>query len=222
LGLAGLVIPARASLSFYTGTEPATSAISSFDTSAAGLSLSALSTFASGNLSGTPDIYIDPATGAEFFGFAFTSGSNGAADSLGVWSTVLDQNNSGGIIEITLPANTFAFAADIGTISGLGGYCVGVNEPGFNTGSECDESFSAGGSNTAFIGLVDTVPITNIWIGPLTTGAYSSETTKILDFEIGTEGSTTPDAPTLVTMGGGLMLLGALRWRRRRGAVPLQ
>lgn len=235
LGLAALAPPAHATLTFFNGSTSAgtaANAISLFNTAAAALFFpEPMTTFASGGLSGTPAVYTDPTTDTEFFGFTYSGGVNGSQDGLTMSGTQLRQSNSGGIIEITgFPSMTFAFAAEVQTIvgfSGTGNYCLEENVTSFNQGGNCNLTFSPTSlSDVEFIGLFDSsTPITNVWIGPVG-GLYSSETTAIVNSEIGDTGSDTgsetPEAATMALIGGGLILLGGARRWRTPIAAPSQ
>jgi hypothetical protein len=219
LGMAGLVVPAHASLTFFNGTLPATSQISSYNALADPLiyQMQGMFTFLSADVSGSPAVYNDPNTGAEFFGFKLSGSNSGAATSLAVSSAALVQATAGqgGIIEVTnLPAETFAFAADITTTTASGGFCIEVNHSSYNTSSNCDDVFAVSSpSNTQFIGVVSTVPITSIWFGP---DSPSSVATEVVKFEIGD----VPEVSTFALIGSGLIFLGALRRRKKPGAGP--
>ncbi len=229
LGMVALVLPAHATLSFYNGSG----AVANFTLATAGLDfLEPLTTFTAGDLDGTPAVYMDPTTGAEFFGFDLNgSFDSGAQDSLSISGTQLQQTNHGGIIEITdFPATAFAFAANVMTITGIGGsgtYCVEENVASFNEGGNCNYTFGVtSSSDVEFIGFFDTAtPITSVWIGPNSGSLFAMETTAIVNSELGQQGtdmSQTPEISTLALIGAGLMLLGVLRRRRMPGAVLLQ
>jgi hypothetical protein len=227
LGLAVLAAPAHATLSFFNGgTSAGTAAteISLFNAAAAALNFpEPLTNFASA-LTGSPAIYTDPTTGTEFFGFDLSGSVNGVQDGLTGVGTQLQQLNHGGIIEVLgFSSTTLAFAANVqltsGGLSGTGNYCLEVNVTSFNQGGSCNLTFSPTSlTDVEFIGLVSSIPITSVWIGPVG-GLYNSETTAIVNSEIGDQmgtggGSDTPEAATMAMIGGGLMLLGgARRWR---------
>jgi len=230
LGLAGLVVPARATLSFYMGSSAggtAAAAMANFSAAESGLTIDPLTDFTgTGLVSG---FYTDSNTGAEFFGFALTgSDTSGAQDSLSVSSTQLEQLNNGGIIQATsLPTGTLAFALDIGIVTGFGGtgnYCIEENVSSYDESGNCNQTFTvSSSSDVEFVGFVSSdpaQPITSVWIGP-SGGLWGSETTRVVDFELGTGGDSAqaPEASTLATIGGGLILLGVLRRWRMPGAA---
>lgn len=221
MGLTGMVIPGRASLTFNIGdTANGSTAtqISNWDT-ASGLNYALDDTTFTGSLSGSsPFTYTDPLSTALFEGFNLTGGDvNGAANNLAISGTALQE--TGGIIEITnLPANTFAFAADftLAQAASLNGYCIEINHSSFNQNSNCDDEFAMTNStDVVFVGVVSTTAITNIWIGP---SNNTAENLQINDFDV--PGDVTPESRTLFLLGAGLILIGAIHRRRMRASAP--
>ncbi len=221
LGIAGMVVPARASLSFNIGSSAGGSlnnAISSWDTASDLNYLSSDIDF-TGSLSGSPETYTDPTTGILFEDFSLSGSTNGTQQSIVLSGTTLESTQDG-IIELTDLGGVYYFAAEFQvqfTSSNL--FCIGVNVSSFNQSGNCDETFAAeSASDTVFVGVSSTTPITNIWIGP---GASFTETLEMQNFDVPVSASdaSAPDAPTLLLLGTGLLLLGAFRFRRRRAAT---
>lgn len=230
-----MVVPAHATLSFFTGSSAggtAATAMANFNTAEAGLPvIDPLTGFTgTGLVSG---FYTDSITGAEFFGFALTgSDTSGAQNSLSISGTQLEQLNNGGIIEMTsFPTGTLAFGFDFEIVTGFGStgnYCVEENVTAYNESGNCSQTvLVSSSSDVEFAGFVSSdpaQPITSIWVGP-SGSQWGSETTKAINFELGdnqTQESQTPEASTLATIGGGLILLGVLRRWRMLGAAPSQ
>jgi hypothetical protein len=145
--------------------------------------------------------YADQNTATDFFGFQ----SNGTTpDTLSVNGTKLQTViGTGDVIGIVMPANTYAFAANISVLSGAAVYCI-EPESTFNHSTNCDATVGLS-TSPAFIGVYsNTTPLTTIWIGPFS----SSTTLQIDNFEIG-EG--TPEVATLLMIGSGLIFFRFLR-----------
>jgi hypothetical protein len=220
LGVAALVTPARASLTYYC-TNGCGNPASDFATEATvtdGLVLTSLIDF-TGTLSqfGTVanDEYIDSTTGVEFIAF----NSNGTANetfsvSGGQLNTVAD---NGDTIEIILPADTYGVAVNFTTTFPSGEtLCM---DPSTATLSSCDSGgthIASGGSG--FVGTLNDNPtpatMTTIWLNPLNDG---SADTNLTSFEIATQASESeaPDAATGLTLGTGLVLISLLHRRTR-------
>lgn len=214
LGLAGMVVPGRASLSYYTASG-------SFDAATSSLSAPyGVEVFdpGAGGFSGVT--YTDATSGIEFTGLAASDGSQ--TDDLTVspgTSAIVQQ--SGGYIEITnLPVNTLAIEINIDVPSSYGFFCAQANVSSFNcSGSNGTGTVYVSGPGTVeFMGAVSSgaspVAITNLWLGP----ASGNGAPQIDSFEIFTEATAdAPERPTLLLLGGGLILLGLMR--RRAGAL---
>jgi len=205
LALAAVSGPVLGSIVIYTGS----SAQVNFQNATTGLFFpDPLASFTSSDLTDGNKEYADPNTLVDFFGF------NGAsADQLSVTATELEQTVGGGLIEISLPSNVEAFAAQITVPSSAGTFCIDPAST-FNTGSNCDATVTVtSSSDTEFIGVVSTTPISTIWLGPL----GGSPTLAMKDFEVGETGTAAPDVPPFLLIGTGLIGLRFVgRFRRRR------
>jgi len=150
-------------------------------------------------------VYTDP-TGA-----VFTSYNGSAIDTaISVLGTSLLQGISGNGtgLEILLPANTYAVAFDITTLSGSGFTSLWVALGDHNlSGANYNVIVPSGGS-VQFFGIVSTTPLTELFIGPMSFGGRI----QLNDFEIGQQ-SPTPELSSVTLMGSGLLLLGFLRRR---------
>lgn len=208
LGLAGLMEPARATMSFYLGAG----ASGNYDSAVllAGLSPNGPYSFSGVNLEtnvATNDEYADPVSGVNFFAFANSGGNPGAASSFTVSSAHLIASNQA-FIEIALPANVFAFGFNITVPSGFGIFCGSVGSP------NCDNQFVVtSSSDTEFFGVVSSTAISTVWI------SANSGIPDLVNFEDAT-GTTTPEVRTALLLGAGLVVLGFLkRGMRQRGVV---
>jgi|HubBroStandDraft_1064217.scaffolds.fasta_scaffold219639_1 hypothetical protein len=217
LGLGLLSGSAQATIS-YQASQP------SFSTKATvtdGLILSSLITFTAGNLTTinaiacgcSDDEYIDPTTGIEFLAFNGSGTSNVAFASVtgGVLNTAANQGDS---IEVIFPTGVdFGFGFTFATTFSSGdNLCVGT------TLGNCSDNPFASQSGSAFVGALNDNPtptsLSAIWLFPLN-GA--SPNTDIQSFEVATQTtqSATPEVPTLILIGAGLVVFRLLRRRRR-------
>jgi hypothetical protein len=197
LGFAGMVVPGRATLTFYTSNA-------AFDSAVTGLSSPyGLETFVA-TYSGTD--YTDASSGAEFEGFGNAGGSDPIDVSVPASTTVLQLSSGGEFLEITnIPANTYALQVSITTVSSFGFFCGQANVSSFSA-SNCENGSPSGTGQVEFMGVVSDTPITSFWIGPTSAdGAL-----QVDSFEL----YSTPEASTLTLMGVGLILLAMLRRRR--------
>jgi hypothetical protein len=207
LGLGMMAGSARATSTYTTP--------SSFNSAVSGLTGVVGSAFTSAGLQPGALEYIDTVTGVDFFGFADSGGTEGAADSLSVSGGVL-QASSFALIEIVLPANTLAVEFSIGaTTSGL--FCFDPT-PTFDTGGSCDATlFVSSPASPQFAGAVNATAFSTVWVGPLS----GSPTVTIDSFEVFSNQSTqsgVPEGPTDLLIGSGLT---ALYWLHRRRRQPL-
>ena len=205
LVLMAAVIPASASTVTYCNGFGCDQLAAAFSGATGSLNFgSGFLTFSPGNLTGSALEYDDP-TGTSFFGFLNTS----TTDIMSVTGGSLQLGTNGDLVEITLPANVYAFAANIHVNAGTGNYCLEPSST-FNTSSNCNATISLS-TTSAFFGVVSTSPIPTIWIGP------SGPASKLVvdSFEEGTQAAATPDPATLVLIGSGLISLGWLRRRQK-------
>jgi hypothetical protein len=220
LALAGLAVPASATITYTscsTGCSSSTGTYAAWQTASgsAGLTFSMTpATFAPGNL--TSGVYTDP-TGTVLTGY------NGASiDTLmSVSGSSLLQSVSGlgSGIQIQLPANTYALAFDVTTISGSGFTTFAEELGDHNVFSTNYNTNVPSGGSVQFFGIISSTPITELFVGPFSSGGRL----QINDFELGefSPGASTPELPSVALIGGGLVLFGLLRRRvhKPRGAV---
>jgi len=167
-----------------------------------------------GSLVGGGAEYDDATTQAKFFAFRsdattpdlFTLSGSALHTTIGL----------GDLVKITLPNNTYAFAANITVGSSFGNFCV---EPfsTFNTSTNCGNSVVVpSSSDVKFFGVVSNAPFQTFWIGPST----SSPALVIDNFEVGVQAAQAdaPEAATLLLIGSGLIGLRLLRRRQTRMA----
>ena len=220
LGLAAIVVPAHASLTYYcsSGCSGTTSQFTTQATVTDGLALTSLINF-TGGLSqfGTVanDEYIDLTTGVEFIAFNSTGTANEPFAS--VTGGIL-YNVAGDSLEVILPADTVGIAANFTTTNSGGlNLCV---DPTQATLSNCDSNgtFIANGGS-GFAGALNDnpspAPLASIWLSPTSGGADID----LKNFEIASQASEgeAPDAATGLTLGAGL-LPGRHRRSRSLGA----
>jgi len=205
LGLGMMAGSARATTAY---TSP-----SSFNTAVSGLNGVVGSGFTSAGLQPGALEYIDTTTGVDFFGFAESGGTEGAADTLSVSGGVLEAS-AFGLIEIVLPANTLAVEFSIGaTTSGL--FCFDPTAT-FNTSGNCDATLNVSSpASPQFAGAVNAMAFPTVWIGPQSGGP----TATIDSFEVFSNQAPVPEDATLFLIGPGLSVLYWLH-RRRRQPLP--
>jgi hypothetical protein len=209
LALAALAAPASATITYTSctsgcGSTTGTYAIFQTASGSAGLTTMSPATFASGGL--LNGVYTD-GTGTVLTGY------NGASiDTLmSVFGSSLLQgvNGTGTGIEIQLPANTYAFAMNITTLSGFGSPVVELGDHNVNL-ANYGITIPSGGS-VQFFGIISDTPLTELFVGP---SGGSSGRLQINDFEIGQATATaTPEVSTVALIGSGLVLFGLLRRR---------
>jgi hypothetical protein len=193
LGLLAMIVPARASFTFYTDNGTFTS-----DVTAGGLDGSSITNF---NLVSNSFQYVDIATGITFSAIKSDGTSH---DTFTASGNAIKTTTGGDIIEITLPANVFAFGGNFTTPSTFNNLCFDQG----GTGITCGNIQFISHNTTAFLGLIGNEPLNTIWIGP--TGG--SAITQINDFTVGLA-SSAPEVNSWIALGTGLILLGFLRRR---------
>lgn len=208
VALAALARPASATITYTScssgcSSTSGTYAVWQTASGSAGLTFSmSPATFAGGNLAS--GVYSDP-TGTVLTGY------NGASiDTLTTVSgTSLLQSVGGGGsgIEINLPANTYAFAMNITTLSGFGSPVVELGDHNLNN-ANYGIIIPSGGS-VQFFAIISDTPLTQLFVGQSTSGGRL----QINDFELG-EATPTPETSSAALIGGGLALVGVLRRRR--------
>ena len=208
VALAALARPVSATITYTScsngcGSTSGTYAVWQTASGSGGLTFSmSPATFAGGNL--VDGVYSDP-TGTVLTGY---NGVN--IDTLmSVSGTSLLQSvgGSGSGIEINLPANTYAFAMNITTLSGFGSPMVEIGDHILNN-SNYGIIIPSGGS-VQFFAIISDTPLTQLFVGQPASGGRL----QIKDFELG-QATPTPEASCGVLIGGGLVLLGVLRRRR--------
>jgi len=186
-----------------------------FNTAVSALLGTAGGTFTSAGLQTGNTEYIDTTTGVEFFGFADSGGTAGVADTLTVTGGIL-QASFDALIEVVLPTNTQGLQLSVGATSSLSTFCFDPTAT-FNTSGNCDATlFVSSPSSPDFVGAVDPIALSTAWVGPFTSG---SPTATITSFEVYSVASATPEGPTVLLIGSGLVGLRLLR-RLKRPPLP--
>ena len=177
------------------------------------ISMLAVAWLASGcsTLATAPDD--DSVSGTEFLDFD----SNGSTPSNEGFNspivTGLTAFTPGDVIEVTLPANVYAFEANVQVSStGGGGICVEAGSS-YNS-SGCGANVFLPTANTqGFIGITSASALTTIWLGSPTNIRLTLD-----NFEIGEQSQApppaTPEIATMFMIGTGLISLGVMRRRR--------
>jgi len=145
-------------------------------------------------------------------GATFTGYNGASPDALFISGTSLAQTiaGTGTGIQIVLPANTFAIAFSITTVSGFGSPVVELNDRILNNANY--QIVIPNGSTTAFFGIISDVALTSLFVG--NNGAGGA--VKLGDFELGQGAAEaeTPELSSLALLGTGLLLFGLIRRRR--------
>ena len=209
VALATLARPASATITYTScssgcGSSSGTYAVWQSASGSAGLTFSmSPATFAGGNL--VSGIYSDP-TGTVLTGY------NGASidtfTSVSGTSLLQSVGGGGSGIEINLPANTYAFAMSITTLSGFGSPVVEIGDHILNN-ANYGIIIPSGGS-VQFFAIISTTPLTQLFVGQPTSGGRL----QINDFELGEATTSTPEPASAALIGSGLVLVGVLRRRR--------
>ena len=210
LALAALARPVYATISYSScssgcGSSSGTYSVWQTASGSAGLTFSmSPATFAGGNLVG--GVYSDP-TGTVLTGY---NGANPASLTLNGTSLVQSVGGGGSGIEIALPANTYAVAFNLTSASGSQFTFLGAELGDHNvSATNYNIILPSGGGSVQFFGIISSVALTEIFVGPATGGSAF----QINDFELG-EVAPTPEPASAALIGGGLVLLGVLRRRR--------
>ena len=212
LGLAGMVVPVRASMTYYNGTSGNTQYNSAV--TLAGLTPSALESFGAGygSLTAGNSEYSDTATGVNFFSFQ----SNGTTAS--TFSTTLPPlrtTNTTDLFEIVLPANVYAFSVNlVFTSAALADACFEASATFSSTCSGNQEA--VWGTGSEFFGVVGDTPFSAVWIGK-SINSSQNPFIEVSTFADAT-GAATPEVRSMLMMGTGLVSLGLLMRRMRKGA----
>ncbi len=211
VALAALARPVSATITYTScssgcGSTTGTYSVWQTASGSAGLAFSVSpDTFAAGNLAS--GVYSDP-TGTVLTGY---SGSSTIDTLMSVAGTSLLQSvgGNGSGIEINLPANTYAFAMNITTLSGFGSPVVEIGDHILNN-ANYGMIIPSGGS-VQFFAIISDTPLTQLFVGQPTSGGRL----QINDFELGESApaTATPEASSALLIGGGLVLVGIVRRR---------
>ena len=211
LALAGLAAPAHATITYCnSGCSSSNTGMtySAFDAVAATFGdTNSAPIFFVGSLSGSPAIYLDAWTGTNFVGY-----NTNVQDALQIIATSLAQtvNGSNTGIQVTMPANTYAFAMILTTVSGFGSQMV---ELGDRNLSNSNYSIVVPADGTPqFFGIISSTPLSNLFVGNL--GNIDGKV-EIKSFEVGGP-APTPEVSTFLLIGTGLVLMRFLRRRQQR------
>jgi hypothetical protein len=198
-----LVVPAEATISYYTGSTGETT----FNGAIGGLTLLDPSlTFSAGDLA-PGGLFNASGTGINFLGFdsfTFNTPTDFTVNSGQLTATALAE-----VTKIVFPAGgMFAFGIHITVTSGFGNWCIDL------TTSGCSYNLvNTSPSDVQFFGFVSNTPITApLYIHP----ASGNPTMVLTNFEA----YSVPEARTMLLVGFGLLILPLVR--RKLGAVPFR
>lgn len=207
--LAALARPVSATITYTScssgcGSTTGTYAVWQTAPGSAGLTFSmSPATFAGGNL--VTGVYSDP-TGTVLTGY---NGPNTANLLLNGTALVQSVGGGGSGIEIKLPANTYAVAFNLTSATGSSFTYLGAELGDHNvSATNYNIVLPNGGGSVQFFGIISSVPLTEIFVGPASGGSPF----QINDFELG-QSTPTPEASSAALIGGGLVLVGVLRRR---------
>ena len=213
--LAALAAPTYASIAYTSCTSGCSATSGTYAswqsaTGSAGLTFSTSpDTFTAGNLSS--GVYLDP-TGTVFTGYSSPTVIDTGTFVSG--SSLLQSTGGGGAgFEILLPANTYALAFSITTLSGGGAASVELGNHNLSM-ANYGIIIPTGGS-IQFFSIISTTPLSELFVGEFNGGHL-----QLNDFEIGQE-SPTPELSSVSLMGSGLLLLGLLRRRVYKPNSPV-
>jgi hypothetical protein len=158
----------------------------------------------------------DGDTGLDFFTYINTT-TTPVQKGVTISGSNLEQVASEGpnaAIEAALPGAIYAFAGTVTTVSGGATPYIepDITASGFGSGNANTQVVITGSSDSEFFGVIDTAPITSVFIGPI------SGTSQLVleNFELGEQDAPTPEVATFLLIGTGLTLMGVLRRRRLR------
>ena len=205
--LAALAAPTYASIAYTScssGCLTTSGTYSSWQSApgSAGLTFSTSpNTFTAGNLSS--GVYLDP-TGSVFTGYSSATTIDSAMTVFGI--SLLQSTGGGGAgFEILLPANTYALAFSITTLSGGGAASVELGDHNLSM-ANYGIIIPTGGS-VQFFSIISTTPLGELFVGEFNGGHL-----QLNDFELG-QASPTPELSSASLLGSGILILGLLRRR---------
>ena len=200
-----LLVPAKATTTYYTGSTGETS----FNTAVGGLTLMDPALTFSGT-PGSTGLLNASGTGIDFLGF--DSYTFNTPSTFTISSDKLTGTGITGVITIDFPsAGVYAFGIHMTETSGSGNWCIDLTP----TGPCAYNVFSTGPSDAQFFGLVSDTPITApLYIHPLT----GSPTPVLTNFEAFSD--PVPEPRTMLLVGLGLVILPLLPKKGRRKIVP--
>ena len=196
-----LVAPAEATTSYYQGSSGETA----FNAAVGGLTLlNATLTFSSSDL-GSGGLFNANGTGINFLGSDNLNNPLNFTVNAGKLTATAQAEQ----LKITFPAGSvYAFGLHLTDTSSFAFWCIELS-PG-----TCDyQATNTSPSNPQFFGFVSNTPVT----APLYIRPQSGSPTMVLtDFEAYSQGSSAPEAHTMLLVGLGLVTLRLIRWKTRR------
>jgi hypothetical protein len=147
-------------------------------------------------------------------GVTFTDSSGGPLEVFA--SGLLEDQTQGGTIDVTLAAGVLAFGVDLQNATSSYGSTVAF------TGDGVPFSYTTASGASTFFGAADSSSITGLTTAPQF--SFSGNLAELSNFTIGTgsDPAPTPEAATLLLIGGGLIMMRFLKKRdqSRQGRNP--
>jgi hypothetical protein len=184
---------ASATTSFYTSQ-------SLFNAATSGMTFQTINDLTSATASGTG--LLDPLTGVNF------TDQNGGSSLLSVIDGLTLKLSSGFQLGIQVPSTFTAYWFDIVPVS----FGAAINESSTNPASSNGLTTL---STPVFFGIVTDTPVIGLQLGAGTSGLIEIDNFNVA----GSAGSASPETGTMTMIGGGLILLRAIRVRRMRNAT---
>jgi len=224
LGVAVVAIPASATITYSyctSGCSATGGSYSAWQSQGSGLTFTSQIDFVTAGLNTTTGVYTDGGTGTVFTSYNGSVVDAQATVNNGVFEQAVEGSSTG--IQITLPANTYAFAMYVSTCSywyncssfpyAQGGGTAALGTESSRTTPAYTVTIPDGGPSQMFA-IVSSTPITSVFLA-----SSSNEYIAISSFEIGQD-SPTPEASTFFTLGSGLIGLYFFRRPRRPRNSP--